>query len=56
MIWVLKGMFLGVLWAVGDLLASGQCFLALAAVPMLVTLFYVTRGHARRRARGSGIA
>lgn len=54
MIWWLKGTGLAALWAVGELWASGSCYLALAAVPMLVTMYLVTRGYARRRARGSG--
>ncbi len=36
--------------AVTMLWAAGDCLLATMAVPMLVTMWYATRLHARRRA------
>jgi hypothetical protein len=52
-VYALKALCLGVLWATTELIANGQCGLALAAVPTLLTLWYVTRQRQRalRRAR-----
>lgn len=51
MVYVLKGTGLLALWATGELWAAGDCLLALAAVPTLVTMWIVTRRYAHRRAR-----
>lgn len=40
--------------AVAELWATGDCLVALLALPMLATMWYATRQRARRRARGSG--
>lgn len=40
--------------AVAELWASGDCLISLAALPMLLLMWYATRQRARRRARGSG--
>lgn len=42
--------------AVAELWATGDCLAALAALPMLITMWYATRLHARRRARPGGPA
>ncbi len=40
--------------AVAELWASGDCLLAVMAVPMLISMWYATRLHASRRAPPGG--
>ncbi len=40
--------------AVAELWANGDCWISIAALPMLATMAYATRQYARRRARESG--
>jgi len=54
LVYVLKIVGFGAVIAVTELWASGECLLAVAAIPMLVTMWYATRLHARRRARSPG--
>ena len=42
--------------AVAELWATGDCLLAVAALPMLLSMWYATRQYARRRARPGGQA
>lgn len=51
LLYVLKVLGLAAATAVAELWASGQCALAVAALPMLLTMWYATRLYARRRAR-----
>lgn len=51
-LYVLKGLGLVAATAAAELWASGQCFLAVGAVPMLGSMWYATRLYARRRTRG----
>lgn len=41
--------------AVAELWATGDCLLAVLALPMLITMWYATRQYARRRARPGGL-
>lgn len=40
--------------AVAELWATGDCLLAVLALPMLTTMGYATRQYARRRAQSGG--
>ncbi len=48
MVYVLKFLGLASLWAATELWLSGHIWWALAAVPTLVTLWWVTREYGRR--------
>lgn len=54
LIYTLKATGLLAVTAVAELWASGDCLVAMLALPMLLAMWYATRLRARRRALGSG--
>lgn len=51
LLYCLKTVGLFAAFAVTELFASGNCLLGLAALPMLLAMWWSTRQYARRRAR-----
>lgn len=51
LVYALKATGVAALAAASELWANGQHFIAFAAIPMLLTMWWATRQHARRRAR-----
>lgn len=54
LLYALKGTWAAATFATSELVVSGQCAIAVVAVPALLTMWYATRQYARRRARESG--
>lgn len=53
LVYVLKGTGFAASLIVAFLFEAGESLLALAAVPGLLVMWWVTRSYARRRARGA---